>query len=667
MTTAHASRSGPSTPFLRTSIRLLTALVFVLLVCAAPATGHLGTALAAHEATSINDLPVALASYVGAGATSQAAALDVAPDGTVVIGGTLSRELGEAEPQAGWPAPATLIGGGDGVVLRLAPTTSGATGGGTATGYTVASATRIGGSVEDLRINNGGAIAVCGDFGIAVLDHTASQVQWLDQPGAVRRCALGEDGTVAALVGVAVNVYTPSGTLLASWGVGGSAQNDVAIDTSRGVVVATGFTNRRTSQGVPVQVAFLKGWSYHGVPLWSDYDFPVERLGWLEADTRGIRVSMGRDGKLYFAAESAGGSSIFTRQPHDIQGVLSDDQLVRTDTYTSPAYGTLTNHVTWFGRYDPANGALEAGQFILARQHDSGRVNTIRPRAITADEQGRIYLAGVTSASIQDRDRRQVGGTAVGPYAGSEAFLLVVESDLRQRLVWTTFTAPAPPGVDVTHDSTATAVAVRNGVAAVGATLSRGALLAHNALPGAAGGVLTAPPPSSGAGTATATASATVAGPTVSPTTGSTATPGTPSPAPGIPGSPTAGTVAADPGLVPSMIASPAADPGLTATIVASPTGRGAPTAAAERSAGPTGTAASTASPGGGTPTGTAPSAGAPTGTTGAAGTSTSSPTVAPASVTPAASPGGVPRPFVPPTRAYIAVWPQRSVAPAAG
>ena len=38
---------------------------------------------------------------------------------------------------------------------------------------------------------------------------------------------------------------------------------------------------------------------------------------------------------------------------------------------------------------------------------------------------------------------RTISGTAVGPYGGGEAFLLVVQPDLRQRVVWTTFTAPA--------------------------------------------------------------------------------------------------------------------------------------------------------------------------------------------------------------------------------
>ncbi len=458
-------------------------------------------------APSSGNLQVATASYVGA-TGAVATAVDVASDGTTVVGGVAGREPVEGSESAGGPSPLQLLGGGAGLVARLGVAAHGGPGGfGNASGpggAQLLSLTRLPGPVEDLRVNASGAIAVCGEFGVAVLDALASAVQWADTPGPVRRCAFGEDGTVAAIVGPLLYVYGPGGALLASWPAGGSLQNDVAIDSQRGLVFATGYSNRRTVPGGTVQVAFLRAWSFSGAPVWADYDPPVERLGAWRADTRGVRVSLGRDGKLYFAAESAGGNSIFTRQPRNVAQGLADEQLVRTDVFTNPWYKTTSNHITWLGRYDPADGTLDKGQFILARlDADSVRGNTIRPRAITADEEGRVYLAGVTTASIHNRDARSISGIPVGPYAGTEAFVLVLQPDFRRRLLWTTFTAPPPSGADLTHDSVATGVGVRNGIAALAATLSRGALLTVNAIPGAGAAPGANAPP--GAVSATAT------------------------------------------------------------------------------------------------------------------------------------------------------------------
>jgi hypothetical protein len=455
-----------------------------------------------------NNLQVSTASYLGSTGTV-ATAVDVAPDGSTVLGGVLLREPGDGGDllPAGAPTAVSLLGGGNGVVVRLAPPSpsqpsgvSGASG--------VLSLTRIGGSVEDVKVGASGAIAACGDFGVAVLDGSAGAVQWSATPGAVRRCAFGDDGTVVALAGASAFVYAPGGALTGSWTVGGTAQSDVALDATRGLVYVAGYNNRRTPQGEPVQVAYLKAWTYNGTPAWTAYDAPADRLGAWFADTRGVRVALGRDGRLYFAAESAGGNSIFSRQPRNVSQPLRDEQLVRMDAFSNP-FNTPNNHITWLGRYDPADGSLEMGQFVLARlDYGNRRGNTIRPRAITADEEGRVYLVGVTNASIQDRDVRTISGAAVGPYAGGEAFLLVLQPDLRQRVVWTTFTAPSPPSADPTHDSVAVGIGVRNGVAALAATINRGALLTYNPLPAPPGAVPLSPsaPPTAGTPTASGTA-----------------------------------------------------------------------------------------------------------------------------------------------------------------
>ncbi|MGH2354834.1 MAG: hypothetical protein ACRDJN_24765 [Chloroflexota bacterium] len=489
--------------------------LLAVLLSASLGGGGAAHAQAAPETIARPNLEVTTATYLG-GAGAQAAAVDVAPDGGVIFGGVWPRARATGgDPSTGHLAgqmadsgyasgleTVSLLGGGDGVVVRVAAGPPSGMGSATPTPATphgaeavgvtaptapvVLSVTRIGASVDDLKVNAGGAIAACGDFGVAVLDPTASAVLWADDPGPVRRCAFGDDGTVAALAGHSVYVYGSGGGMLGNWSAGVSHHNDVAIDSGRNAVITTGYTNRRTARGLRVQVAFLRAWSYSGVLRWSNYDVPADQLWPLVADTRGVRVSMGRDGKLYFAGESAGGDSIFSRSPAEpgAGAALSDEQLARTDAFTIP-YNTRSNHITWFGRYDPADGTLERGQFLLARL-DSGdrRGNTIRPRAIMADETGRVYLAGVTTSSIHNRDDQSIAGTQVGPYTGSEAFVLVVQPDFRERVVWTPFTAPIPAGADPTHDSAATGIGLRDGVVAVAATLNRGALLTYNPLPG---------------------------------------------------------------------------------------------------------------------------------------------------------------------------------------
>jgi hypothetical protein len=463
----------------------------------------------APERTSTN-LQVATASYLGALGT-HATAVDVAPDGTTVLGGVVIREAGDAGELAapGAPPAVNVQGGGNGVVLRLVAGVGGSA-------PAIHSVTRLPGAVEDLKVNASGQIAACGDFGVVVLDALATAPLWAERPGPVRRCAFGDDGTLVALASSAVFVYQAGGGQPATWFPGGTAQSDVALDPTRGLVFVTGHTNRRTTKGEPVQVAYLKAWSTAGAPAWTAYDAAPDRLGAAEPDTRGVRLTLGRDGKLYFAAESAGGNSLFGRQPRDPAQLLLPEQLVQTDVFTNPTFNTPRNHITWFGRYNPADGSLEQGQFVLARLDDARlRGNSIRPRAIAADEEGRVYLVGAASASIEDRDVRTISGTAVGPYGGGEAFLLVLQPDLRQRVVWTTFTAPAGAGTDPTHDSVAIGVGVRNGVAALAATVSRGGLLTFNSLPGATPPVplnppATPPASSGGPSQATSTASATV-------------------------------------------------------------------------------------------------------------------------------------------------------------
>ena len=177
----------------------------------------------------------------------------------------------------------------------------------------------------------------------------------------------------------------------------------------------------------------------------------------------------GRDGALYFAGESAGGNSIFQREPQNLDGNPSGDRLVKTDKYHNP-FNTSSNHITFYARLDASSGALLKGQFVLSRL-SSDKGNTIRPRAITADASGRVYVAGVTACCTAKRADQQLSGRTIPDYSGGEGFLLIVSPDFTQRLHWTPFSG----GGD-------SLVAVRNGSAAFATTMEKSEMITYNAL-----------------------------------------------------------------------------------------------------------------------------------------------------------------------------------------
>ena len=104
---------------------------------------------------------------------------------------------------------------------------------------------------------------------------------------------------------------------------------DIALNASSETVVLIGWRQATANDGMrnePVQIAYLRGVGTDGVTRWTDYDWSTEvgspnfinRPENNMADTRGYRVSFGRDGRLLAAFECAGGNHIFRYLPTDI-------------------------------------------------------------------------------------------------------------------------------------------------------------------------------------------------------------------------------------------------------------------------------------------------------------------------------------------------------------
>jgi hypothetical protein len=407
--------------------------------------------------SSPTSLVVNAASQIGGSGADKASAVDVAPDGTVVFGGTLP---GYTPPGI---SPITLLNGSDGLVLRLDQDGQ------------LRSATRLGASISDLEVSPSGTILACGDFGVAALSPDAASLVWNAAIGAGQRCAIGTDETSAVLAGNEVAVFAADGSALGRWPGGGGVKNDLAVDGQRAQVIVTGYTQVSKD----LQVAFIRAYSYDGSLRWRSYDFPTTHDN-LRADTRGERIAIGRDGKLYFAGSINGGTgaSIFVSDPKDIE-LSATERIVVTDRYTN-SYSTSTAKILWIGRFAPATGALELGQTILTRLSDD-KGNSIGATAITADSDGAVYVAGSAAASIASRDLVTINGRRLGAYGG-DAYALITAPDFKQRRLWVAFTdAQGGKGGNGL-------IAVRGDTVAFGATINEGAFISHNAVQPAPGG-----------------------------------------------------------------------------------------------------------------------------------------------------------------------------------
>jgi hypothetical protein len=277
--------------------------------------------------------------------------------------------------------------------------------------------------------------------------------------------AAARDGTVVTLTsgssgGRLVTTYGPDGRVLGTRTFGDSFVLDVAVDAASDTVFVTGYNNRKlppdnTLPNAPVQVAFLRAFSYDlRTVKWVNWDYSGLDLNGQEADTRGYRIAMGRDEKLYFLGENAGGNSIFRFDPRSPIGTLADGRRgmteqscgcwVQYDEFNQP-YNTSDPHFAYYARIEPATGRILKGQFAIPRL-PSTRSNTFRVRAITADETGRVYVGGVTAFALQNRNGKTVAGQSPTAYNGGDLTMLVVAEDFGERLVWHPLNRADPNG-----------------------------------------------------------------------------------------------------------------------------------------------------------------------------------------------------------------------------
>ncbi|RRR67915.1 MAG: hypothetical protein EI684_18275 [Candidatus Viridilinea halotolerans] len=409
--------------------------------------------------TSPTSLAVQAASHLGGAGDDLAAGVAIAPDGSVIVAGTLP---GYQPPGV---SPTTLLNGTNGWLLRLAPTGQ------------LRSATRLGANITGLAMSPAGLLVACGDFGLAALPPEATSLHWHHALGQGRRCAVGTDGSSALLVGNEVAVFSADGTAQGRWSAGVGTTNDLVVDSAHEQVIVTGFKQVNNN----LQIPFIRAYSYTGMLRWQSYDFAADTPNVGTADTRGERLALGQDGMLYLAGSINGGTgaSIFVRDPKDASQSATD-RLVVTDKYTNP-FNVGSIKMLWLGRFDPADGTLIVGQSLLTRRSDD-RGNSISAGAMAAGRDGTLYLVGQAFAALANRDQGRINGMPVGSYGGGDAYVLVLTPDFRQRQLWLAWS-----GTDGSRGG-AVGLVVSDTTVAMVAQVSVGAFVSHNALQAAPGG-----------------------------------------------------------------------------------------------------------------------------------------------------------------------------------
>lgn len=363
------------------------------------------------------DLDVCTVTYLGGAGDQEANAVDISHEGAILVGGSFLAPVGVTK---------TSLGSGHIGMLRLS-----------ATGKSILSAFETSGRVADLEVDEkGGSVVLCGDFGIGVLGPELKEWNWnVSTPS--ERCAIGSDGTVAAIVGGNIELFDASGATLGPIPVPTGNATDVAVHGTSNTILFAGWSQDDNGSCSQLQIAAYFGFSYSGEQRFKGYG-PTHQeahaAGELCADTRSHRVIVGRNDQAYFLGHSAGGNSIFQRDPLNL---ALEVEHTTVDSYTVP-FNTRSNHIAFFAQFDPTTGVRVRSQWNLARKDgDSGDGETLLPSSIAVDELGNVLVTGWNGVSGPHADQQKIAGIPIGQQHGP--FALMVSPDFSTRLLWTVF------------------------------------------------------------------------------------------------------------------------------------------------------------------------------------------------------------------------------------
>ncbi|CAM2005393.1 hypothetical protein [Acanthopleuribacter pedis] len=397
--------------------------------------------LPATAQTLNDDLPLRTSDFLGTSSDDAVVALAYGTNGDLWVAANLGGTLPGMQAEA-------LFGGGDGDLLHLDGRNLQIKGWYSLPGHLSDGAARN----DRLVVVGGGGV-----FMLGISGQGAAPI-WDEQTNGFQRADISGDGLVVALNGTRVTAYDLQGASISSRDFAQFTHiADVAVDATR--LYFTGFNQVSANLKTPILTAYQR--DSFGALEWLSYSFSERLLTehGLGADTEGERVVIGDDGMLYFGAATDGGTTALKRDPKLISTPLPSGNglsniLLESDRWSQTFQLSGAAKFSFFGRFDPANGNILKGGFILARL-SNGNHNTLRIGNLVADREGNLLISGRSFADIEGRAERTVAEQPVGAYAGGDMVLLVMAANLRDRLHWTPFNGTNPVG------SSGSAVAVR--------------------------------------------------------------------------------------------------------------------------------------------------------------------------------------------------------------
>jgi hypothetical protein len=301
-------------------------------------------------------------------------------------------------------------------------------------------------AINDLAFDGGNTLAVAAGNQVLRLDAASgAKLSEISLRG-VQRVAIAPDGHIGAIANRTAYLYDASNAEVFSKLRDYTEVTDIEVlgcGEGRNLVYVTSFRNTSfvdlNDQRNPVQIARLEALDFTGEVQWSLFSDSAETIRQNIADTRLLRVALGRDGYLYTAGESAGTATIFRwrGQPmsEDEQFGKAEPFLTRIDEF-SQLHNSDSAHLPYYARVHPTSGQLITSQMSFPRRSNT-KANAMRLGDIASSASGKLYFGGAASASIANRDGLTINGQPVGGYGGSDRAWMSVAPNFRARNFWT--------------------------------------------------------------------------------------------------------------------------------------------------------------------------------------------------------------------------------------
>ncbi|MCS7003788.1 MAG: T9SS type A sorting domain-containing protein [Cytophagales bacterium] len=350
--------------------------------------------------------------------------------------------------------------------------------------------TAVNDTIHDFEVMNNSPfrMVVSGTFGFRVLDSLGNLLWGRNRnqcPGSIYEAGSAERpaGSILCDISNDQSIVILRGKTWRRWNANGTDSSGTHTFTDNYVEDVTikndtaffaGFNNSNLggvpnscgeTASLPVQFAFIKRFKANlgnasptqVVP--NTFGIDGNLLGLDQADTRGYRINVGQDGKLYFMGEAAGGNSIFrwngrtsvelgadgtqgTGDDCNTSLMSSVRKLVESDQFSQP-FNTSAAHLAYFATINPNTGLVEKGQYIIPRNQSNGVGNSYRVKDgyIHADKDGYVYIAGASACCVNGtgRDIQKVNGQPIAPYTGEDMALLIVSPTYRTKTFWGVF------------------------------------------------------------------------------------------------------------------------------------------------------------------------------------------------------------------------------------